>query len=445
MNDEGLPEAAFRESRYFFPTICVFALGLALHIFLASRSWVAGDQIHLLNLGLEFSLHHHLRPFAKMMSGAGSNPGVLLQLLVGVPLVFLPHYQSPMIGIVFSHIIAGLLFIQVMLNGFGNRGAFFATVVYWLSPWRLYNSGFLWEPSFIFLPAALHLWASWRSRKTAGFMASFLLVLSLLMAAQIHNSAFILFLLTAFLLITRKIRVQALGAAAGFVAGSVTLVPTVMAILGKTLPATRESEGFIGNGLVLVYPVFKGVLYWFTLGALDLVRPLNETVFLDQSWIASNPAGAYARLAIRLLQLFCILSVGVSIYASWWFFRPMVWNQPQTDENSTWFRSYAAMSFVSLVVAAGFSPIVLQGWQVVVALHAACIPVVVWASRDWYQPARSLKRGLLAAYIAMEIILILSVGFGLSIFRKQDSLPAGIEPTSELATLFPHTINSNPQ
>ncbi|HEX9614994.1 MAG TPA: hypothetical protein VGA55_05790, partial [Bacteroidota bacterium] len=104
-------------------TITVFAIGLLLHVFLAIRSWIGGDQIHLLNLGLDFSVSGIVHPFAKMMTGAGGNPGALLQFLIGIPLAVHPHFQSPMIGVVLMHLCAGWLLASTFRKDFGEGSA----------------------------------------------------------------------------------------------------------------------------------------------------------------------------------------------------------------------------------------------------------------------------------------------------------------------------------
>lgn len=394
-------------------TTTLFVLGIMFHLFLALRSWIGGDQIHILNLGIDFAAYGTIHPFAKLMSGAGGNPGALLQLLVGIPLKIVPHYQSPMILVLIFHFIAGWVLLSMFRREFGDVAALFFVIVYWLSPWRLYNGGFLWEPSFIFLPAALHLWSCWHIREKRTFVPSAILGLSLLTSAQIHNSAFILFLLTIILGFRKQIFIWWPGFALGVLIGSLTLVPTLSAVLAGSLPEARASQGFVGESLLKVYPVLKGVLYWFTLGGLDVVRPLNETVLLSEGWTS---------VWVRLLQMICIASVGISMVSSWWFFRPIWKSGHVLDAKDRWLQSYALWAFASLVAAAALSPIVLQGWQVVVALHAAAIPLVLWASRQWYRGSVR-QHCIMGAYVLIQGLLVITLGYGHPIFRIPESLP----------------------
>lgn len=393
--------------------VVVFLVGMTLHILLILRSWIGGDQILLLNLGLDFALGGIVHPFAKYTIGAGGNPGALLQLLIGIPLKIFPHFHSPMIVVFLFHLAAGWILFSFFLREFGHGAAFLFALVYWCSPWRLYNSGLLWEPAFIFLPAALHLWSSWRLRSGASFGASFVLGLLLVASLQIHNSVFLLFLLTLVLVIRKLIHVRWSGFLLGSCAGAFTLVPAFLAIVAGEVPLARESQGFFGMGLLKVYPVLKGFLYWFTLGSLDAVRALNETVLLEDGT---------GEIWIRFLQLLCILSVGIPIMASWWYFRPMWRGQDHQDANGQWLRLYAFWALACLVVSAALSPIVLQGWQVIVVLPATTIPVVIWGSQKWF---RSTRRQflLIGAYLAASIAIILTLAFGHPMFRIPESIP----------------------
>jgi hypothetical protein len=422
-----------RESRYLQWALYLFVLGCALHIFLALRSWIGGDQIYLLSLGLDYSLHGHLQPFAKMMSGAGANPGILMQLLVGIPLMVLQHFQSPMILIILIHIIGGALFLAVIKDGLGERAAFIAVIAYWLSPWRLYNAGFLWEPSYIFLPAAAHLWACYTSREKASLLPSFILGLSLFTAIQIHNSAFVLILLTVFLILRKNIKLRWVSFLGGIVAGSLTLIPALLSIIQGTIPEARASEGYIGWSFVKIYPALKGIVYWFTLGAIDMVRPLKETVFLSDQYQTLHGAWSVERIWIHLLQFICVLSVVISIRASWWWWRKNKTEEQKSTKNEDWLRQYAMGSAICLFVSAALSPIVLQGWQVVIVLHSAVLPVIVWTDQKFLQCDHASRRWRwLCMYVLFELLVIFTLAHVLYIFSNPGILPQEVHQNKEL-------------
>ena len=66
------------------------------------------------------------------------------------------------------------------------------------------------------------------------------------------------------------------------------------------------------------------------------------------------------------------------------------------------------------------------------------LPVIVIGGR-WFDRGTSLKRLLVVSFVILQTSLALTVGLGHYIFRSTDSLPDGVDPASELATIIPHT------
>lgn len=415
----------------------IFAIGLLLQFFLSERSWIGGDQINLLRLGWSFAETGELLPFAKAKAGAGAIPGVFQQLLVGLPLRIIPHYQSPLIFIAIFHVVAGFLVLRVVRQGLGEQLALIFFFLYWLSPWRLYHSAFLWEPQYMFLPAAVHLWACYHQRQGGRFVHSVVLAASLILAMQIHNSFFLLVLLTGILLFRKQLRLHWPGIVLGSLIGSVTLLPSVLAIISGNMPPVSESSGFLGAGLVKVAPTLKGAWYWIRLGSLDIGNPYAEIVFFR-----SEHTQLWSQILLRTLQALSFLTVLVGIRASWWFFglslqrfrrkqkaRDAQISTPNTSANlykDNWFRPYCSSTFFALVGSAALAPITLQGWQVIVAFHAACVPVAAWLL--YVKEARPKSfQVLLPTLFVLQLLLTLLIGFGNPIFRRTESLPQKLE------------------
>jgi hypothetical protein len=419
-------------------TIAVILCGLVLQIGLALRSWIGGDQVHMLALGWQFATTGHLEPFSKMMSGAGANPGVLLQLLVGAPLAIHPHFRSPLALIILFDLLAVLLLWRLTRETFSERMAMIYIGLYSISPWRLYHSSFLWEPQYLFLPAAVHLWACWKLRREPTLLASALLAASIVLALQLHNSFAILLFSTIALVLTRRIRLHFGGVIIGLLFGSLTLLPTIVAVVSGTLPAARESQGYLGWGLLHLYPVLKGLLYWARLGSLDVGIPLAQTLYLES-------AGEYPVMSIvtRALQVAAVATIIPSVLASWWYFRPLfrrgaisLRRLPEDRGSFEWFRDYALATLAALLVASALSPIVLQGWQVIIALHAALLPVALWLDRRIApEDGRLVRIG--AAVIAIAVGMMLVIGTGNRIFRPGE-LPEEVEKSHpELLEIIP--------
>lgn len=195
-----------RRSTLYVSTGALLALGLALQILLWSRQWIYGDQYALLTPAVEYLATGELSPFSKRMSGGGRIPGTLLQVVVATPLRLWADFRAPALAMGLTQVVAVAILLTVGVAAYGRRFAPAFAAVYWLSPWRLYHAGFLWEPGFLLLPAALHLGCCWLlrnplddaeqavpvSNSTTRIVASFGLGAILLATLQIHASFLVL-------------------------------------------------------------------------------------------------------------------------------------------------------------------------------------------------------------------------------------------------------------
>lgn len=198
------PQKMEASPRFFYTAIAILLTGFFLQLFLWSRQWVGSDQIALLKAGLEFADNCRLVPFAKRMSAGGRIPGAFLQILVGLPIKIWRDFRSPALFIGISHLFAVTILIVVLTKTIGIKYTVFFLAVYWLSPWRLYHSGFLWEPGFVFLPAAIHLASLYCLRNRKQVLASAILVATIVLTMQIHASFIVLFISTIFLIWKKK-------------------------------------------------------------------------------------------------------------------------------------------------------------------------------------------------------------------------------------------------
>ena len=210
--------------------------GTVLQAVLWSRQWIYGDQYALFLAGLDLLETGRLPPVAKYMSGGGHIPGSLLPLLIAGPLEAWTDYRAPALLIGVGHLAAAGVLAATVGRALGISFLAAYLAAYWLSPWRLYHAGFVWEPAYVFLPAALHLACAWRLRAGRHFGWSLLLAATLTATLQLHASFVVLVVLTALLALQGAIRVDWRGAFAGVASGALTLIPTAQAWLAGTLP-----------------------------------------------------------------------------------------------------------------------------------------------------------------------------------------------------------------
>jgi hypothetical protein len=338
-------------------------------------------------------------------------------------------------------LLAGLIVYRVAKVQMGGNAALIYFLLYWLSPWRLTHAAMMWEPAFLFLPAALHLWAVSRLTPQSslpagrgGLWPSIVLGGVLLLTPQLHGSFLFLWLLTAILIYKKEIRLDWRGAALGAAIGSLTLIPAIYAAATGNFPAVLPQEGFIGKGFVTVWPLFKGALYWLRLASLDC-GGLKEVVYFEPGWAQAFWQHASVIL-LRVLQALTVATIACSVLAAWWYFKKRK-ASGEASGRTTWFERYAWYALVALVLSAGFSPVTLQGWHVTIALHAALIPLAVWAANQ----LRTNRRRVVwfGLYLAVGLSSVLAIGLGKGAFR-QVALPHEVETSPAVRILLPATL-----
>ena len=399
----------------------VLGVGAALQALLWSRQWIRGDQYALLLSGIEVLETGDLPPHAKTMSGGGRIPGALLPLLVAVPLRLWADYRAPGLLVGLSHLAAAAVLSICIGRALGARFLAAYLAVYWLSPWRLYHAGFLWEPAYVFLPAALHLASAYRLRERPHAGWSLLHAAALTLAAQLHASFFVLLVLTGMLAAGRRIRLHVRASLAGALAGGLTLVPTAHALvagnLPQMLPAAADDLPRVLVGLVNLP---KSLAYWCRLGSLHIGRRLEQTVHAGAETPAADAAIAFASGPATVVIAASAASTALAAVASWLYFRRrptralggVEGRRPAAD----WFRAYAGWSLAALCAAAAASPVPVQGWHVVIALHAACLPMAAWM-RDAFSAPSRLPRAAAAAFVLLEVVIALLLAFGHPMYR----------------------------
>ncbi len=351
---------------------------------------VARDSLQFRGLIEDFLTAPGLVPSWKK-SGTGSDiPGCLLPYLWGAPAMATHDVRSSVFVAVLFHVAAGLLLLTTLRRAVGDRFVAIYLVVFWLSPWRLFHSGFVWEPNLLILPAAAHLWACWVSREFPRPGASVVLGATLALTSQIHFSAMFLILLTGLLLWRRELKISWPAFLAGGVIGSLPMLPAVIALFHGAPMSLSSDTGFPGRGFLYALPVLRGLQFWLRLGSLDVGRMYaGDCVSCASASIGGGMTDTFWCLIYRLGGWLASASVLVTAGATWWWFRRT--REPDRPSPERWMSAYTWSAVGALLLAAGLSPITLQTWHVVIAAPAACLPVTAWISARWPFERRWLR------------------------------------------------------
>ncbi len=431
----GPTRQAARLGRWLWLVILV--LGALMQIWFWRRSiWIYLDQVDLYELGMAWVRETELRPFGKLSTGGLPIPGVVLELLVGLPLMaWLDMRASTLVLLVF-HLAAALILSRVLAKDLGWPFAAVYLAIFWLSPWRLFHSAFLWETNYLLLPAAIHLAACRASRSRATVGASALLAATLLLTFQLHGSALILLLATGWLLYRQQLRLHWGGVALGVVLGSVTLWPTVWALLGGAgLPGRPELSG----GLLLrLNSVEKGLLYWFRLASLDVGRRFRQSLYCIEPGAGDAVPRPFLCGVLQLTQILALASVVIAVVSVWWFLRRRNGDSSATAEAdiTSWYQGYTGAMLLAVLVSSLASPVLIQGWHVLIALPASCLPVAFWIVARW-PTAGSAWRAIIVLFLLWRIpASMLLLGHPMYAEPASPELPRHVAPI-ELRELVP--------
>jgi hypothetical protein len=384
----------------------LFATGLLIALLMLARSQVGGDQLNLLARGWLLADEGRWISYGNPMSTGGKAPGGITSVLVGVPLMVWKDHRAASALVLLFHVLAYLILDGTLKRILSARERVMLAVFYWLNPWQLYFASFLWNPNYLFLFGSLHLWSALAQRERGRFWPSFVHGAVLALTFQIHASFLLLAVASLLLWVRRYFRVQWAGLILGGGLAALPLIPWLIDLSREPEILTDADKGFLGRGLVLVYPLLRGLLYWFRYASLAISERMAWFDFTDvlgsDVWLGAS-VQTFART-------FLSLSLVISLLANWRLWRRRTL-KPGRSERS-WLKGYARICFVAAVIVFGLSPTTIMMWQGLILLHAAILPVILWLgalSRTRLGPRVALGTRI---YAGLEIALLLALALG---------------------------------
>ncbi len=402
-------------------------VGVALTVALVPLSKVSGDQLNLLARGWLLAARGELVPYGNPLSIGGNGPGPVTSWLVGLPLMVARDFRAPIALVALTHLLALLLLDRATRDVFTpiERATF--VVLFALLPWRVEASATLWNPNYLFLVGAVHL-ASARALAasasgTPRFWPTFAHVVALGLGAQLHPSVLLLGVLSLLLLGRGRIRFSWPAFAAGVAVVVATLLPWIVAVAAQPelLRSVSESErhGFPFRGLLLLFPLLKGISLWLRYPSLLISHESRRFDFTENfggdidAWLAPSTS--------LLFTVGGFLTVALVLAANLSFFRGRVRSLTARAsgelEPRAWLESYAALALVAAVIVFAAAPSTPQGWQAIPLVHASLLPVAFASSKlvtRWGE--RKTVRALAAAALLL-LVSDLALAAGAPSFR----------------------------
>jgi hypothetical protein len=435
---KDLRQAFEKEKKLRWVIFVVLLLGLGLKVFLFARVWVGGDQVGLMRVGIHFAEERSLLPTSKQMSGEGRIPGGLLQIILGVPLMIYPHYKSPIFLCGLLHLLSFFIFASVTFRSMGLRFMVAFLAVYWLSPWALYHCALLWEPSYFYFFAAVHIWACFSLREKRAFWPSLILGLLISSTPQVHAQFIVLWLVTFLSYVRKHIRVHYSGIVVGLFLGGLTLLPYFQFLANSDavkIAAGEEPEttsgpvhsvapkiSYVGRNLLKVYPPFKTFVYWARYSSLDVGRVLTKTIFFSQAWKQQGSRNPFLAAGAHFINYLAVASLllsvaGTVLYFSDFFRRKST--EKKDDEGQRgpeWLARYCLFMLIAMFITSCLAPVSMQSWHMIVGLPAAIVPVAYLIEKYWSHH-RSICRVIFITFILLRVPVVCLIGTGHDWFR----------------------------
>lgn len=410
------------------------AAAAALSLAMVVRASLGGDQLNLLARGWRLVDSGELVPWGNPLSGGGHFPGVTTSLAVGVPLLVWRDFRAPIVLIWLLHLLAWALLDRATRGALSPLERAALAVVWALGPMRLEAATVLWNPSYLPALGAAHLGLATRLRQHGGFLATFGLVALLGLGAQLHPSMLLLGVATLLLAWRRLIRFSSAGVAAGVALTALSVLPAAFA---PPPPAavTVGDEGFPFRGLVLVFPLLKGIVYWLRSAAIAPSRQslrFDVTETLGERWDELLMPG----LLVAAALVAGLTTIG-AVAANARLVRPALarlrarWTGGTPRE---WLVGYVACGFAAAVVVYAAAPTTPQAWQGLSLLHAACLPVAMAIPALVARfGARRVVRGVVA-YAVVALAVNTAIALGAPNYRcsGRESNPFPLRSTSTM-------------
>ncbi len=376
--------------QYNFALWVVILVGLMISAMYAEHQVVNHDQLPMLERGYLLADHGRWTPYGNVSSGPfGSTPGYLSTALVGIPLMIWRTPYAPMGFLVVLMLLSYFVMDNVLKQYYEKyEHRIIWALIYWLNPWFLYQM-VLWNPSYLFLCTALHLWSAQGMRTRRSFWLTFIHVIAIGCALQMHFSTLVLILCSLALFLTKMIRVSWLGFFAGSTIVLLSLIPYLSTLIFS--PEVINVHGHIHGNLVVearawwqqLIQIAKAGLYWLRYASLLFT---NKLIFFSEFGFLSNyeTIQAITKISYKtILVLAGIITLWISIKANYriavlakpWFKNR---NWREREHAIPWLWMYVCMIGVSVIISAAVSPILFSYWHLLIVFPIALIPILHW-------------------------------------------------------------------
>jgi len=374
----------YLEKRFTTIQMVLLVVGLALSLFYASHQILTGDQTQMLYKGYMAAYKDVWINYGNSASAVGKVPGSMITYVVALPVMLFNSPWSPMLFLILLHVASYFLLDSVIKKIFTTDIRLVFLILYWLNPWFVFEN-ILYNPSYLFFFASLHLYTAYKQQTQSSFLYSFLHVLSIGLALQFHYSWIILAFISLYLMYKKMVKVHWFGVMAGILVIGISLVPYLQEVMHNSAIVHHEDDTgrYIGWGGVHVYPVVKSFLYWLRYGSFFFPNKLMTSANFD--WLTTSHL---VQIVLTYAYKAIVITVGaftvyISYKANRLFYKRLKGKYFARElaiaSQEEWLLLYVFGAMVGVFVSSVLSPIIFSYWHLIIVFPFAIIPLLVYA------------------------------------------------------------------
>lgn len=375
---------------YLFLLLIILAFAAVSWFYQINQSF-NHDQLQMLLKGYYAAFNSTYLPFGNESGIMGNVPGMLSSWLMGFPLQVYMHPYAPAVFQTLIRAIGIVIFANALSLLFTRRVVLLGTFLFALSPWTLYQS-MLYSPAYLTFCAPLVLNCLLRLRydyhdhyhdknSRHRVFPSFFLIIAFGMIVQLHFSWPVLVVGALILWLRLDIKVSYLGLGLGLLVVALSLLPYIQVVISNpnllNHADASAQDGYFGYGLLHVYPLFKGLLYWLRFASFSV----SEQAIIPK--IADDYSLAIVILCwawIILSQAFGVISAIIAAYGNLF---ALSGAKAGTDVAKSQFIRGLTISFMlAVIIASAASSEVVNSSHIALVLPFALIPLLAWLSAN---------------------------------------------------------------
>lgn len=375
---------------YLFLLLIILAFAAVSWFYQINQSF-NHDQLQMLLKGYYAAFNSTYLPFGNESGIMGNVPGMLSSWLMGFPLQVYMHPYAPAVFQTLIRAIGIVIFANALSLLFTRRVVLLGTFLFALSPWTLYQS-MLYSPAYLtfFAPLVLNCLLRLRydyhdhyhdKNSRHRVFPSFFLIIAFGMIVQLHFSWPVLVVGALILWLRRDIKVSYLGLGLGLLVVALSLLPYIQVVISNpnllNHADASAQDGYFGYGLLHVYPLLKGLLYWLRFASFSV----SEQAIIPK--IADDYSLAIVILCwawIILSQAFGVISAIIAAYGNLF---ALSGAKAGTDVAKSQFIRGLTISFMlAVIIASAASSEVVNSSHIALVLPFALIPLLAWLSAN---------------------------------------------------------------